>query len=1453
MSKLGIDLGSSSEGWYLFELFGRKKSGVITFDSGMKKGQKGNYESPTKDRQQNRAKRNLIQSRKYRKWELLTILIQYDLVPLSKEEFENWSKYQKGQPRLFPESENFQKWLACDFSYQGGIKYKNPYELRVKGLEEQLSKHEFGRVLYHLVQRRGYKDIGEKDEETNKQIKRRSEEGFDQALRDHRFISKALKMEFLDKGLRARNQYPYRKEYEDELISICERQGYNVSQENHKYVDKFIASIRKAIIWQQPLKTQKGNIGKCTFEPKKLRCPISHPLFEVFRAWQYINTIKYYDESNDLVSLNQDERAFLFDFFLTKDKNFKFEEIKKKLDQKLGFCAKYNYLSKEGKYDSSVAGMPICKHLVDVFGENLRKSLFELEYYNEENAPKIVNGKYSIYDLWHILFDNKMNKVGEEVFSLDKFSVENLGVISDEKKGNAFVKIRDNYLLQGYANLSVKAMRKILPFLKEGYLYNEAVVLAKIPELLGEIWEEKEEKIKLALQKSTQKYEFEKYCTQIVNNLIDRHKAEVKAVEEDRQEQTYGYKDYSYQLQQSDWDDVEKECTKYYGDNSWEKVKNKEEIIEKVRQEYQNYFSDGTRAYRKLKTFTDIFKGYLNDLQIELKGNPYHHSDRENLYNKNLILDRKTGERTLPTKKNAFGVDVEVLPIPFIDSIKNPMFNKAMSILRKLINQLILNGDIDRDTEIVIELARELNDDNQRIAIEKYQKERRNNREKIRTFLTQYKEENNSSINVEEKIPFFELWTEQLSEDNSDYDKKKYKTLAEAILAEKNDIERYELWMEQRGQCMYTGKMISVAQLFSDEVDIEHTIPRSILPDNTMANKTLAFKRYNRDIKKAKTPFYCENFSKDTKEGSSILPRLDKWKKLRDYYRREYEKNRKPIAGEDEEKKNKRIVNKHYYKMHLDYWRDKIERFEAEEVKDSWVRRQLTDTQMITKYAREYLKLYFKKVFVQKGSITADFRKLFGIQEKGEEKDRSNHVHHAIDALVLTLIPSNGTERERILKEYYDLEDKNDKKGIKELRKRVLGDINIHKMIKDIEDSTLVYNHTKDTILQQSKKKKRNRGKIQYVKDKNGKYILDEKGNKIEIIARGDTVRASLYKQTFLGKIRVVERDKDGKPLRGENGAWKYKTGDKEFVYVTRQPVDKVNIEKIVDPEIKKLMQKQKKSSVKKDHQGNVIRHIRVEVKSGRVVKERLNYRSKHEYKNQYYAEADSIPYAVMAYSKSERQLFPVTSSEIAKIFKKYDYFSDKLYLQEYYPQLMNEHSHLLKVGQRVFVLNDDSEFEKRKDKDFQKNRLYILNQFGDGAIYLGNHQNALSTADVKKSIALIKDIEMSKIEQEYGIEPVNEDVTIVDNEERRKDFQERKYRFDQINSSYRLSRLLDIMSEQQVQEIKKQLDKYKAIPSKIEIEGKTPLLKMSSKNWNFLYEGIDFEMTIDGKIHWLI
>lgn len=1481
MKKIGIDLGSASLGWVITEDGVILKKGVTRFDTGMMKGQSGGYVSPTRDRREVRSKRNLIRARKYRKTELLKVLVGNSCVPLSNIELEVWSKYKKGRVQKFPENESFLKWLACDFTYEGGVKYKNPYELRVKALDKKLTNHEFGRALYHLVQRRGYKDIGETDSETEKQISRRSESGFQKALDENdKIISKALLNEFLNKNKRARNQYPYREEYRYELEELCKVQGYNISKSAEKkenYNDKFVGNLWKAIIWQRDLKSQKGTIGKCTLEPKKLRCPISHPIFEIFRAWSFINTIMYFDENDEKQSISKENKKKLFEFFLKKDKNFKFEEIRGFLDKQLQTNKKYNYpIDKDGKYDTSVSAMPVCKGLIDIWGDEARKALdiIELQNISQQaksggfgNAPKIANN-YSIIDLWHILFAFDKKTAKEKDF-LITFAKEKLNIV-DQKQIEKFVKLKDKFT-QGYADLSVNAMCRIIPFLKEGYLYNESVVLAKIPEISGKNWEADRNKILITAKEANKLYEWTKIIIGITNNLIDRHKALKK------DDEIFAFKDYEYTLDDKDIKSITMVCQGYFGEKSWSKKNNKNEIIEAVKQKYQEYFKDKKRSYRELTTLIYIFNEKLKEHNIKLDVNQlYHHSNTENIYLKKCKTDSETEKPTLPKARNKFGFIVDILPGVQIDSIKNTMFNKSMSILRRLMNEFIKEGVIDKETEIVIEVARELNDNNKRIAIERYQNERKNNRDKYREFLSEFKKIENPGLNVEESIPTFELWTEQIFEKTNDENGKAINNINRVeVLREKDAIKRYELWTEQKGQCMYTGKMISLGKLFSNEIDIEHTIPRSILPDNTMANQTVCYAWYNRDKKKNQMPFYCDNFDRDIDGwGTRIEPRLKHWILLRDRYKDDYEKRLKPNGNEDETAKNKRIQDRHYYKMHYTYWNDKVKRFEAKEVTDNWARRQLVDTQMVSKYAREFLKTYFMKVAVQQGTITAAFRKLYGFQEEDEIKSRNKHTHHAIDALVLTLIPTNSSYRERILKEYFKAIEDNDKEKIKEIQKTEIPQyFNVQKFIYEIENSTLIYNFEKDTVVKQTSKIIRKRGKRQYLKYKNGDFSLDKDGNKILLIAQGDTVRSELYAQTYLGKIKDVERDEFEKEIKieklnlslkvkgfavREGANWKFKTGKDEYCFVKRENINKVkasdsSILSIVDPIIRELVSKQKNNAEIKDYQGNIIRHVRIRTKTGKEIKDRINYLSEHDYKNKFYAETGSIPYAILLQQSDnnavKREMITIASFEISKMYKQAGKFDVEKYIQDFQPQYAHWNKELLKVGQKVFVLKEDTDYEIRNEIDFQRSRLYVISQFSEGSIWLNYHLSALSKDEVKNAVSLAKDEVLFKYEQEYNIPQIIENITILDNKKRKDDFENRKYRFDTLEKSFRLKRLVEIIGIERTKEIKKELDKYKAIPSSIEIEEKTFLLKMSKEKWNFLLEGKDFEMKLDGSI----
>ncbi|WP_312762764.1 hypothetical protein [Epilithonimonas sp.] len=127
-----------------------------------------------------------------------------------------------------------------------------------------------------------------------------------------------------------------------------------------------------------------------------------------------------------------------------------------------------------------------------------------------------------------------------------------------------------------------------------------------------------------------------------------------------------------------------------------------------------------------------------------------------------------------------------------------------------------------------------------------------------------------------------------------------------------------------------------------------------------------------------------------------------------------------------------------------------------------------------------------------------------------------------------------------------------------------------------------------------------------------------------------------------------------------------------------------------------------------------------------------------------------------------------------------------------------------------------------------------------------------MAVEKVKDLIKSKKDEKLLEYEKELNLPNILPDDNILDNKKKKDDFETRKFRFDNINN-YRFKRLIDTIGLEKTKEIKKELDKYKAIPSTIELEGETPLLKIGKpENWNFLFEGEDFKMSLDGKINWI-
>ncbi len=335
---------------------------------------------------------------------------------------------------------------------------------------------------------------------------------------------------------------------------------------------------------------------------------------------------------------------------------------------------------------------------------------------------------------------------------------------------------------------------------------------------------------------------------------------------------------------------------------------------EKLSEEKRNYLIDNVEGIVRSKT-----KGGFIDIIKDILRNDYAISDNQlrKLYHHSATIDIAELLEKLPVGKEA---DKE------IQAIRNPIVITALFELRKLVNELI--DEHGKINEIKVEMARDL----------KISKSQRN---KIRREQKRLEREN---------------------------DRVKARLLEEGQRITHDNILLYKLWEECKRTCPYTGKPISVAQLFSGEVQIEHIHPWSRSLNDSFSNKTLCYADENRK-KGDKTPF--EFYGSDEANWSAIKERALKLFSDTKEYPNAYQK---------------------------------FKRFVQQKFDDDFSSRQLNDTRYISKEAKNYLSRICKNVIVSPGQATSNLRQKWGmnnILNDENEKTREDHRHHAVDALVM--------------------------------------------------------------------------------------------------------------------------------------------------------------------------------------------------------------------------------------------------------------------------------------------------------------------------------------------------------------------------------------------------------------------------------------------------------------------
>ena len=678
---------------------------------------------------------------------------------------------------------------------------------------------------------------------------------------------------------------------------------------------------------------------------------------------------------------------------------------------------------------------------------------------------------------------------------------------------------------------------------------------------------------------------------------------------------------------------------------------------------------------------------------------------------------------------------------------------RTLNNLRRRVNQLLDDGVlVPNETRVVVETARELNDANAKWALEKYQKTRRDENAQIKKILEEFYSKPNGITDTDVDKARYVI--EQCEEDN-------YKSKKD-IGTYSKDIQKYKYWLEQGGQCLYTGRIISLSNLFdSNAFDLEHTIPASVSFDNSDQNMTLCEAHYNRFIKKNNIPTAMPNYEKDvTIDGklyTAIKPRLEKWKKRIERLSRnvEYWKVQARRA-QMKDRKDECTKEKLLWQMELQYWRDKLQRFTILEVTDGFKNSQLVDTRIITRHATLYLKSVFENVEVQRGSTTAEFRKILGVQSVEEKKDRTLHSHHAIDATILTTIPT-AAKRERILELFYKVQEKErilkncsgdariglkqDLEGLQaKLKKEVeackLGN-KLGQLGSFINENIIISHNVKDQTLTPSRKRLRRRGRVVYNKKR------ENDNDKNPIWQTGDTLRGEIHKESYYAAITQYAKDKDGNVLLN-NGKPKI---DPTIWYVIHReltyfddwkPLEKV----IVDKNLYKLMKEQfpdgtsfKKACEQgfymikkgKDKEHNIkthrIRHVRcyARFKNLSIIKEQTS-KSAKEYKRHFYVLAKDL-YTICCYTNGKKKEY--------RPYRLYDIAQHRKVGIEDIPEFITDEkgnrfelAYKLRKGDMILLYKNTPEELYDMDPVNLKQRLYKVDGFeSDGPrFYLINH-----------------------------------------------------------------------------------------------------------------------------------
>lgn len=312
-----------------------------------------------------------------------------------------------------------------------------------------------------------------------------------------------------------KNQVFYRRDYWDEFEKLWEVQSHF----HPELTPELRRRLRDSVIfYQRPLRSQKSLISVCELEGRTIKimvdgkvkqktvgpkvCPKSSPLYQEFKIWQVLNNLTVNGRF-----LEQEQKDLLFKELNIKEKLKKTEilkllypkakgielnyaEVEGNRTQAAFFKAYAKIVEATGHGDCDLAKMDAdaimgkVEPVFSAFGYNTGILHFDAEAGLDLDAKKQSSDKAEfsrqksedkafeqqpLYRLWHLLysFEGDNSKTGND--KLIQKIAELVGCEPEYAKYIASISFPDDY-----GSLSTKAMRRILPYMKEGHTYSLA-------------------------------------------------------------------------------------------------------------------------------------------------------------------------------------------------------------------------------------------------------------------------------------------------------------------------------------------------------------------------------------------------------------------------------------------------------------------------------------------------------------------------------------------------------------------------------------------------------------------------------------------------------------------------------------------------------------------------------------------------------------------------------------------------------------------------------------------------------------------------------------------------------------------------------------------------------------------------------------------------------------------